>query len=175
MAERCVAGEFDGSSGLAAAMPECVALGITRQSIQFHMDKVNVVESASRAADRARVEAETAQADVEMRPVKFIFVERKGSAPAAEAVSHVVDTLTAALSPQMMLLANRAREEATSSCQAELEARAAQTEILVKQLKKLEENEVRRAAESARVAELAKENIRLSGGRRSWRSCAPSS
>jgi chromosome segregation ATPase len=95
-----------------------------------------------------------------MQPVSYIFVERKGSASAAAAVSLVVDRLTAELSPQVMLAANRAREEATTACQAELEAKTAETEILVKQLKELEEKEARRAADSARVAELAEKEIR---------------
>ena len=92
-------------------------------------------------AHRARVESEAAQAEAEMMPVKYVFVERKGSASAAAAVSLVVDRLTAELSPQVMLAANRAREEAAAACQAELEAKTAETEILVKQLKELEENE----------------------------------
>ena len=75
MAERCAAGEFEGSSWHAAATPECVALGIERKNIDYHLSKINTADSASRAANRARVEAETAQAKVEMMPVKFIFVE----------------------------------------------------------------------------------------------------
>jgi hypothetical protein len=85
MAERCVAGEFGGSAWRAAAMPECIALRITHQSIEYHMGKINTADSASRVADRARVEAETAQAKAEMKPVAYIFVERNGSAPAAAA------------------------------------------------------------------------------------------
>jgi len=87
-------------------------------------------------------------------PVKFIFVERNGSAPAAAAVSLVVERLAKELSPQVACAATSAREEAAAACQAELEAKAAETEILVKQLKELEEKEARRAADSARAAEL---------------------
>ena len=58
-----------------------------------------------------------------------------------------------------MLAANRAREEAAAACQAELEAKTAETEILVKQLKELEENKARRAADSARVARVAQREM----------------
>jgi hypothetical protein len=160
MAERCAAGEFGGSSWRAAATPECVALGIERKNIDYHLAKINTADSASRAANRARVEAETAQAEVEMMPVKYIFVERKGSAPASAAVSLVVERLANELSPQVACAAISAREEAAAAYQAELEAKTAETEILVKQLKKLEEKEARRAADSARVAETAEKEIR---------------
>jgi hypothetical protein len=78
MAERCVAGEFGGSAWRAAAMPECIALGINYQTIEYHMGKMNPVESACRVAHRARVESEAAQAEAEMMRVKYVFVERKG-------------------------------------------------------------------------------------------------
>ncbi len=39
MADRCLAGEFGGSYFRAAREPECVALGISHQSIQYHMDQ----------------------------------------------------------------------------------------------------------------------------------------
>jgi DNA repair exonuclease SbcCD ATPase subunit len=63
------------------------------------------------------------------------------------------------LSPQVTLAANRAREEATAACQAELEAKAAETEKLVKQLKELEEKEARRAADSARLTKAAEQEM----------------
>jgi hypothetical protein len=119
MAERCVAGEFKGSPYRAAAMPECIALGISYQSIEYHMGKINPVESASRVvADRARVEAEAAQAKAEL--IEYVFVERKGSASAAAAVLHVVDKLSDELNPQLMLAATLAREGAAATYQAEL-------------------------------------------------------
>jgi hypothetical protein len=108
MAERCVAGEFGGSPYRAAAMPECIALGISYQSIEYHMGKINPVESASRVADRARVEAEAAQAKAELKSVEFFFVERKGSASAAAAVLHVVEKLSDELNPQLKLAATLA-------------------------------------------------------------------
>ena len=43
MADRCLAGEFGGSSWLAAKEPECVALGIIPQNITCHMDKLDPV------------------------------------------------------------------------------------------------------------------------------------
>ena len=55
MADRCLAGEFGGSSWLAAKEPECVALGIIPQNITYHMDKLDPVAAAARAGDRARV------------------------------------------------------------------------------------------------------------------------
>ena len=86
MAERCIAGEFNGSSFLAAQDPDCVRLGINESSIRRRIVACNPAAAATRAAERARVATETAAAEVARVPVKFIFVERAGSAPATAAV-----------------------------------------------------------------------------------------
>jgi len=80
MAERCLAGDFGGSYYLAAEEPECVELGIIHTNIQHHVDKIDLVAAAARAADRARVDSETAAAAVMLNGMKptFVFVERGG-------------------------------------------------------------------------------------------------
>ena len=81
MADRCLAGEFGGSYRLAAKEPECVALCINHQNIQYHMDLKSPSEVSNRAADRARVATEAAAAATVhgVKPI-FVFVERGGSA-----------------------------------------------------------------------------------------------
>ena len=59
-----------------------------------------------------------------------------------------------------MLAATLAREGAAATYQAELEAKTTETENLVKQRRETEKNEARRAADSARSAELAGGEIR---------------
>ena len=88
MAERCLAGEFGGSSWVASQEPECVTLGIAYPTIQYHMDRIDPIQASTRAASRARVEIEALAAETS-NGVKatFIFVERGGSASAAAAVS----------------------------------------------------------------------------------------
>jgi hypothetical protein len=93
MADRCFAGEFNGSYHSAAKEPECVALGISHQNIMYHMDQKRPLVVADRAADRARVAAEATA--VSQGPV-FVFVERGGSASAATAVSVIVGKLECA-------------------------------------------------------------------------------
>ena len=41
MAARCIDGEFDENAWLAASDPECIALGITYQSIEYHIGLIN--------------------------------------------------------------------------------------------------------------------------------------
>jgi hypothetical protein len=88
MAERCLAGEFGGISWVASQEPECVTLGISHQTIQYHMDRIDPIQASTRAANRARVEIEALAAETS-NGVKatIIFVERGGSASAAAAVS----------------------------------------------------------------------------------------
>ncbi len=86
MAQRCIAGEFDGSASRTANDPECLRLGITRQAIQYHMDIIDQTETAALDAGRKRVATEAAAAEATGVPVKVIFEERAGSAQAAAAI-----------------------------------------------------------------------------------------
>ena len=79
MAQRCVAGEFDGSASRAANDPECLRLGIARQAIQYHMDIIDQTATAARDAGRKRVATEAAAAGAAGVGVQFVFVERAGS------------------------------------------------------------------------------------------------
>ena len=91
MADRCLAGEFDGSYCRAAKEPECVAPGILHHHILYHMDQKRPLMAADRAADRARVAAEaTAASSAHGTNPVFVFVELGGSASAATAVSAIV-------------------------------------------------------------------------------------
>ena len=118
MADRCLAGEFGRGYFRAAKEPECVALGIAYQHIQYHMDQKRPLMAADRAADRARVadEATAASSAHGTNPV-FVFVERGGSASAATAVSGIVGKLECA--------------------SAELEAAEAKTAVMKKRLQEL--------------------------------------
>ena len=122
MADRCLSGEFGGSCRLAAKEPECVALGISHQSIQYHMDQKRPLAAAARAADRTRVAAETAAAASAhgVTPV-FVFVERGGSASAATAVSGIVGKLECELEARIGKVVHLVRHEASAAHQAELE------------------------------------------------------
>ena len=51
IADRCLAGEFGGSYR-AAKEPECAALGICHQLIQYHMDQKHPLAAAARAGER---------------------------------------------------------------------------------------------------------------------------
>ena len=88
-----MAGEFGGSYR-AAKEPECVALGICHQLIQYHMDQKHPLAAAARAGERARVAAEAAAATSAhgVTPI-FVFFELGGSASAATAVSGIVGKL----------------------------------------------------------------------------------
>ena len=90
MAVRCIAGEFNCSAHTAAKEPECLRLGVAKQVIQYHIDRMDPAAAAARAADRARVATESAASEAARVPANFIFVERAGSVPAAAAV--LVDT-----------------------------------------------------------------------------------
>jgi chromosome segregation ATPase len=138
MADRCLAGEFNGNYHRAAKEPECVALGISHQHIQYHMDHKCPLVAADRAADRARVAAEATAASSALRtnPV-FVFVERGGSASAATAVSAIVGKL--------------------ESASAELEAAEEKTAEMKKRLQELKAGQSDREAE---VRRFAKESAR---------------
>ena len=51
LAERCLNGEFGGSAWVTSQQPECIALGVSRQSIQYQMDRIDPVEACIRGAD----------------------------------------------------------------------------------------------------------------------------
>ena len=93
MAERCLAGEFDGSAFKASRAPECIRLGIDESVIRYHITRGNPAAAIARAADRARVATETAAAEAARVPVKIVFVERGGSAPAAAAVEAAIGAI----------------------------------------------------------------------------------
>ena len=80
LAERCVAGEFEGSARRASHDPECIRLGVSESAIRYHMNKVEYPAAvAARAAERARVATESAAAEAARVPVKVVFVERAGA------------------------------------------------------------------------------------------------
>lgn len=56
-------------------------------------------QKARLAAQRARVNAETEAARVQLRDVAYVCVERGGAATAAAAISKVVESLESNLSP----------------------------------------------------------------------------
>ena len=92
MAARCIAGEFDGSASLAAKDPECIALGVARQNIQYYIDQVDPAGSLAlaRAADRGRVAAKAVGAPwLLLLPAYYIYVECGWTAPVAAAASKV--------------------------------------------------------------------------------------
>ena len=64
MAERCVAGELEGSAWRASHDPEFIRLGVSESAIRYHMNKVeDPAAVAARAAERARVATESAAAE----------------------------------------------------------------------------------------------------------------
>ena len=101
IAVRVIAGEFDGSVRLASRDPECMALGVTHQSIEYHIGLINPAGGLARAADRARVKTEEAATGVALHEVQYAFVERRGLAPAAAAVSQIVAKLESQLGAQV--------------------------------------------------------------------------
>ena len=114
MADRCVSGEFDGSARRAAKDPECVRLEIDEAAIRYHMNKINPIAAAARAADRARIATETAVAEAAQAPIKFIFVERAGSAPAAAAVEAKISVIESQIGLRIKRSANLARSDAAA-------------------------------------------------------------
>ena len=132
VARRCIAGEFGGSAIKAAAEPECVRLGVFESVIRYHMDKIVPIAAAARAAERARMAAEAAHV-----PVKIVFVEWGGSAPAAAAVDAAIGVIESQIGVQVGRVAKRAREEASTTLQAELEVEAERREALETELDKL--------------------------------------
>ena len=166
MADRCLAGEFGGSSWLAAKEPECVALGIIPQNITYHMDKLDPVAAAARAGDRARVATEAAAAAT-VHGVKptFVFVERGGSASAAAAVSGIVGKLESEMGANVGKVAHLARREASAAHQAELEIAEAETAEIEKRLRELKAHLSEREAEARRFAKDATREIAQLQGR----------
>ena len=145
IAVRVIAGEFDGSSSLASRDPECMALGVSHQSIDYHIGLINPDGGLARAADRARVETEVASAAVALHEVQYVFVERKGAAPAAAAVSRIMDKLESQLGAQVGNVAKMARRDASASSQVEIETAATEIEALVDELRQMK----KRAADAA--------------------------
>jgi len=166
MAERCLAGDFGGSSYLAAKEPECVELGITQPNILYHMDRMDPVAAASRTADRARVTTETAAAAVTLHGLKptFIFVERGGSASAAVAVSEIIGKLESVMGSHVGEVAHLARCEASAAHQAELEAVEVETAEIKKKLCELKARQSECETEARRCAkESSREIAHLQG------------
>ena len=145
IAVRVVDGEFNGSSRLASRDPECMALGVSPQSIDYHIGLINPSGGLARVADRARVETEVAAAAVALREVQFVFVERKGSSPVAVAVSQIVSKLESQLGAQVGNVAKMARREASASSQVEIETAATEMEALIGELRQMK----KRAADAA--------------------------
>jgi len=78
LAQRCVAGEFEGVAYRAAQLPEAVELDLNHQLIQYHMDKVDPVAAAARVAERARFENDKSEAEMRGAEVHVVAVERGG-------------------------------------------------------------------------------------------------
>ncbi len=119
MAERCVAGEFEGSARRASHDPECIRLGVSESAIRYHMNKVE--DPAARAAERARVATESAAAEAARVPVKVIFVERAGAQPVAAAFEAAARVIESQIGVRVKRVAKHAREEASTALQSELE------------------------------------------------------
>ena len=108
MASRCISGEFGGIAYRAGQDPECLRLGVTANAIQYHIDRMEPAAAAARAAERARVATETSAAEAAHVPVKIIFVERGGSAPAAAAVEAAIGVIESQIGVQVGRVAKRA-------------------------------------------------------------------
>ena len=124
MAERCLAGEFDGSARKASRDPECIRLGIDESTIRYHVVRGDPATAAAPVAQRARVAAETAAAEAAQVPVKFIFIERAGSAQASAAVEAAIGVIESQIGVRVERVANCARAEAAIPLQAEIEIEA---------------------------------------------------
>jgi len=159
MAARCVAGDFNGSARRAASDPECIALGVGPSAIAYHMNLINPDASLARAADRARVATEAAAAAVESQSVQFIFVERGGAAPAAMAVSRIVDTLETGLATQVGNVVKMARRDGSASSQVEIETASSEKKTLVEELRQMKTCAAAAAVEAQRAAAVAARQI----------------
>jgi hypothetical protein len=71
--------------------------------------------AAARAADLARVAAETAAAEAAGVGVQFVFVERTGSAPAAAAVVAALGAIETQIGGRLERVAKLARTEASTA------------------------------------------------------------
>ena len=137
MAYRCVSGEFGGRARKAAKDPECARLGLGECTIRFHRDRIDPAAAAARAAEHSRASAEAEAAEAAGVSVKIIFVERAGSAPAAAAIEAAMGVIDSQIGVQVRRVAKRAREEASTALQAELEVEAERSEALQAELDEL--------------------------------------
>jgi hypothetical protein len=171
MAERCVAGEFEGSAWRASHNPECIRLGIDESHIRYHMNKVEPAAVAARAAERARVATESAAAEAARVPVKVVFVERAGAQPAAAAFETAIGVMKSHLGVHLKRVAECAREDASTALQSELEVEAEEREALETELEALKlrdaaqwlEAEASLARIAALEAKLARTSSRAAG------------
>ena len=113
-------------------MPSTWCLG--QQYPRYHMARADPASAAARAADRARVASETASAEAAGVSGKIIFVERAGSAPAAAAIEAAMGVIDSQIGVQVRRVAKRAREEAATPLQAEIEVEAERREELEAEL-----------------------------------------
>jgi chromosome segregation ATPase len=108
----------------------------------------------------------TAAAEAAHVPVKIVFVERSGSAPAAAAVEAAIGVIESQIGVQVGRVAKRAREEASTTLQAELEVEAERSEALQAELDEwLLSNAAQRrgvVASAARIAALEAQLARTS-------------
>ncbi len=84
LAERCVAGEFEGVAYRAVFAPEAVELGINHMHIQYYIDKIDPADAHIRVADRLRLQHETAQAEEQGLRVVVVAGRGGGSVRALE-------------------------------------------------------------------------------------------
>ncbi len=158
MADRCLAGEFEGSSSKAAQEPECVLLGVLESAIRYHMDNIDPAAAAARATGRKRAATEAAAAEATGVPVKIIFVERAGSAAATAAVEAAMSVIESHMGVRVESVANCARAEAATPLQAEIEVEAERTEELEAELDALKVRDAAQrlegVASAARIAAL---------------------
>ena len=158
MAERCVAGEFEGSARRASHNPDCIRLGIDESTIRYHMNKVEPAAAAARAAERARVATESAAAEAARVPVQVVFVERAGAQPAAAAFEAAVGVIESQIGVRVKRVAKHAREEASTTLQSELEEEAERREALETELEEFKlrdaTQQLELRASTARIAAL---------------------
>ena len=161
-----MAGEFGGSYRLAAREPECVALDISHQLIQYHMDQKRPLAAADRAVDRVWVAAEAAAATSArgVTPV-CVFVERGGSASAATAVLGIVGKIECELEARIGKAVHLARHDAATAHQAELEVVEMETVDIKKRMKDLKAQQSELETEARRFAKEVGREIALLQGR----------